>query len=215
MSTSRLLIYNDALTICGERHLSSLTENREPRRLLDHVWDNDGVKSCLEAGQWKFAMRTVQLDYDPAIEPEFGYPRGFSKPTDWCVTSSLCEDEYFNSPLTRYVDEAGYWYADLDTIYIRYVSDDSAYGGDLSIWPARFADYVAAHFASKIILKITSDENKRNEILKLEELYLRRAKSTDAMSDPTKFPPQGNWTRSRQGHNASRRDRGSRNTLIG
>jgi len=41
MSTSRLKLYNDALTACGESHLASLTEDREPRRLLDHVWDEN------------------------------------------------------------------------------------------------------------------------------------------------------------------------------
>lgn len=160
-------------------------------------------------------MRTVQLDYDPSIEPEFGYSRAFSKPTDWCVTSALCEDEYFQSPLLHYTDEATYWYCDLDTIYIRFVSDDSSYGGDLSLWTARFADYVAAHFASKIILKLTSDTDKRNDVFKIERMYLDRAKSHDAMAEPTKFPPQGGWSRARQGQSASRRDRGNRGSLTG
>lgn len=214
MATSRLLLYNDALTICGERHLASLTEDREPRRLLDHVWDNDGVKACLESAQWKFAMRTAMIDYDPDIDPEFGHSRAFVKPTDWCATSALCDDEYFNSPLTQYFDEAGYWYASIDTIYVRYISNDSEYGGDLSTWTARFADYVAAHFATKIVSKLTSDENKRNTVIKWEEMQFKKAKSHDAMADPTKFLPQGSWTSARHG-NRSRRDRGNRGSLTG
>jgi hypothetical protein len=39
MSASKLKLYNDALGILGERRLASLTENREPRRVLDEVWD--------------------------------------------------------------------------------------------------------------------------------------------------------------------------------
>ena len=89
MSTSRLKLYNDALTVCDESHLASLTEDRKSRRLLDHVWDNDGVKNCLEAAQWKFGTRTVRLDYDPAYDPEFGYRRAFEKSTDWCLTVAV------------------------------------------------------------------------------------------------------------------------------
>lgn len=214
MATTRILLYNDALTICGERHLASLTEDREPRRLLDHVWDNDGVKACLEAAQWKFAMRTVLIDYDLAISPDFGYQRAFAKPTDWCATSALCSDEFFNSPLTQYFDESSYWYAHLDQLYVRYVSNDTSYGGDLSKWSAKFSDYVAASFASKIVFKLTSDTDKRDTVIKWEERQFQRAKSHDAMSDPTKFLPQGSWTSARQG-GRSRRDRGNRGSLTG
>lgn len=211
--TTRLRLYNSALIVCGERTLASLTENREPRYLLDHVWDDGGVHACLESGQWKFAMRTVMVDYDPAVSPSFGYNRGFSKPSDWCCTAGVCSDEFFNTPLTRYRDEAGYWYADLDTIYVNYVSDDSAFGGDLSTWTTKFTDYAAAYFASKIIFKLTSDDEKRASVLKWMKLKLSEAKNVDAMSDPTKFPAPGNWVMSRYGR--TRKDRGNRGDLIG
>lgn len=80
--TTQLDIYNGALLHCGERFLASLTEQREPRRLLDRVWSSNGVKTCLEQGQWNFAMRTIQIDYDPSIAPSFGYARAFQKPND-------------------------------------------------------------------------------------------------------------------------------------
>ena len=220
---TRLEIYNHALMICGERFLSTLTEDREPRRLLDHVWDNEGVKKCLEAGQWKFAMRAVRLDYDTAVDPDFGYRRAFQKPTDWCATAGVCSDEYFNSPLTQYVEETGYWFCDLDELFVRYVSNDSAFGGDLSIWPSKFEDYVATFFASKIILKLTSDENKLKLIMGsdlsgnkngLLAAALKRAKSLDMMSGPAIFPAQGSWSSARR-DGSFNRDRGSRSNLIG
>jgi len=215
VATSRLKIYNDALTICGERHLASLTEEREPRRLLDHVWDNDGVNACLERGQWKFAMRAVRLDYDVDITPEYGHNRAFNKPTDWVLTSAFCYDEFFTTPNTRYEDETGYWFTDVDEIYVRYVSNDSTYGNDLSLWPATFSDFVAAHFASKIILKLTADEKKRDGVIKWEEKQLKLAKSNDAMAGPQRFPAPGNFVTSRSSRRGGRRDRGNRGQLIG
>lgn len=212
--TSRLEIYNSALTICGERHLSSLNDNVESRRLLDHVFDNNGVDKCLERGQWKFAMRSVRLDYDPDVTMEYGYQRAFSKPTDWILTSAFCSDEYFNSPLTRYVHEAGYWYCDLDEVYIRYVSNDEFYGGDLSLWPGTFEDYVSAHFAAKIIFKLTSDEKKRESVIRWEKRQLTLAKSNDAMAGPQQFPAPGSFVTTRNRF-SNRRDRGSRSQLLG
>ena len=213
--TTQLTLYNDALMICGERFLASLTENREPRRLLDQVWATNGVRLCLEEAQWEFAMRTQQVDYDPAITPSFGYNRAFSKPTDWVLTSAVCVDEYFRTPATRYVDEAGYWYSDLDTIYVRYVSNDAFYGMDLNKWPDSFKEFVAAHFASKIISKISNSEREQDRVDKLREKMLSRAKNKCVMTGPTMFSAQGSWSRARNRF-PNRRDGGNTGgSLIG
>lgn len=193
----QLSVYNGALLHCAERFLSSLTEQREPRRLLDRVWASNGVKTCLEAGQWNFAMRTVQIDYDPSIEPDFGYGRAFQKPDDWVLTSALCSDEFFREPLLRYVDESGYWYSDLDTLYVRFVSDDTNYGMDMNKWPDSFREFVEAHFASKIVLKLTTSEAQTATVMEARKNLLKTAKSRAAMADPTSFPARGNWVNSR------------------
>ena len=220
MGTTRLQLYNDALQLCGERFLASLTEAREPRRLLDQVWDSNGVRYCLEQGQWQFAMRTQQIEYDPSTEPPFGYRRAFNKPTDWVLTSAFCSDEFFRQPLLAYADELDFWYADLDTVYVKFVSDDEDYGADLSRWPATFCDYAAAYFASKILTKLTADKDRISFLMGNAgdvdggELgrRLKIAKSRAAMTQPAQFPAQGSWTGSRQGR---RSERGSRNRLIG
>lgn len=215
--TTQLSLYNDALLLCGERFLASLTENREPRRLLDQVWASGGVKYCLEQGQWFFAMRTIQIDYDATIEPSFGYNRAFQKPTDWVLTSSVCSEEFFRVPLTQYTDESGYWYASIDTIYVRYVSNDINYGMDLGIWPDSFREFVAAHFASQIILVLASGDDLKKQIMEIRKQRLKNAKSRSAMAEPTSYPAQGTWSSSRVWGNR-RRDGGNPNnsgSLIG
>ena len=206
--TDRLTMYNDALLLCGQRALGSLTETTESRRLLDQVYNSGGIQKCLEEGQWKFAMRTIQSDYDQNVTPTFGYARAFSKPTDWVVTSAVCSDEYFKAPLIAYNDEAGYWYADLDTIYVRYVSSDEAYGLNINDWPGSFAEFVAAHFASKIALKLGGGDDKFKVVMGMREKLKKIALNKDAMADPMKFPAPGAWTRSRLG-SRGRSDRGN------
>lgn len=207
---SKLDLFNGALLVAKERFLSSLTENVEARRLLDYVYDNGGIKACLEEAQWHFAMRAVQVDYETSIEPSFGYARAFQKPDDWVLTSAVCSDEFFKVPLLRYFDEAGYWYSDIDTIYVRHVSNDANYGMDLNAWPESFRDFVHAHFASKIVGKLQGADSERiSETMKIREDCLERAKNKCAMVGPVKFPAPGGWVTARH-YGVNRRDGGSR-----
>jgi hypothetical protein len=210
----KLSIYNGALKLVGERFLASLTEEREPRRLLDHVWDSGGVKACLEMGQWSFAMCSMQLDYDADIEPGFGYHRAFTKPADWVLTSAVCEDEFFRAPLLRYWDEANYWYSDIDTIYVRYVSNHADYGMNLGRWPESFREMVEEYFCSRVVKKITGSlEEEDASKARLRE-KLVTAKSRSAMGDPPRFAPPGAWSQARMRYGGNR-DRGNRGSLIG
>lgn len=213
--TDKLSLYNDALLACGERFISSLTENREPRRLLDQVYASGGVEYCLERGQWNFATRTVQIDYDSGIEPPFGYRRAFEQPTDWVATRAVCADEYFREPLIRYNHEAGYFYADLDTIYLRYVSKDPLYGFNLGQWPQTFRETVAAHLASKIVLKIGGSNEEKKRLEDFRDERLKEAKNSDAQRDPTQFPAPGFWSRARNRYNNRRDGGGTNGNLIG
>lgn len=211
---TRLGLYNSALRKCGERKLASLAENREPRRVLDSAWDDGLIAYCLEQGLWNFAMRTIELEYSPSVEPSFGLQRAFDKPTDFVRTAGLCSDEYFKNPLLQYTDEAGFWFADLDVIYVRYVSDDNAYGNDLSLWPETFSKFVSAYLAGEVCERITGSRTKADDIKKEARHLLIDARSKDAMAEPTTTLPQGSWTSARQGR-GGRRDRGNRGSLIG
>ncbi|HET7409259.1 MAG TPA: hypothetical protein VFJ13_03600 [Paracoccaceae bacterium] len=196
--TTRLALYNEALLLLGERPIANLSENREPRRVLDAIWDGGLVRSVLEQGLWNFAIRTAQADYSASVEPSFGYRRAFDKPTDWVRTAGVAGDGYFNSPLTQYVDEASYWFADLDALFVRYVSDDAAYGGDLSAWPQSVVRYAAAHMAHDACERVTQSSTKAETLRKMADKRLLAARSRDAMNEPTAFPPVGgSWTAAR------------------
>lgn len=210
---SKLTVFNGALREIGERKLSSLTENREPRRVLDSVWDNDFIRQCLSEGLWNFAMRTVELTYSPSVSPDFGYSRAFDKPEDWVRTASMSADERFATPLLQYNDEAGYWFADLDTIYVRYVSDDDEYGSDLSLWSPKFTLFVETELAARAAKRITGSDSDAARIEKLARDRLRQARSVDAMNEPTKFAPKGSWVSARGGRGGG--DRGNRGSLVG
>lgn len=210
--TSRLAVYNGALLALGERSLASLVEDREPRHVLDEVW-SDGIKYVLGTAQWRFATRSVQITADPDIDTSFGYQHAFAKPTDLIRTTGMYGDESLQAPLTQYRYEGGYFYSDMDPLYLRYVSDDALYGGDLSNWPANFTAYAELYLASKIMLRLTGAKADPDRVEKKLRAARLQAAATDAMEDPTSFADPGTWVRSRGGW--WRGDRGSRSRLIG
>ena len=212
--TDKLSLYNGALAILGERKLANLTENREPRHKLDDIWDRDFVKRVLQRGQWNFATRSIQPAASASVTPAFGYTNAFEKPDDFIRTTGVCQDEYFEVPLTRYTDETGYWWADLDTIYVRYVSNDSQYGGDFSLWPPNFTIYAEHELAAQVAPRLSGyDRDRVRELKQLAKEALDEAKNTDAMEEAANFQPEGSWVRARRGARGG--DRGNRGSLIG
>lgn len=195
---SKLSIYNNALLYLDERKLASLAENREPRRALDDAWDS-AVYFCLEQGFWNFAMRVVQMDSSASVDPAFGYDYAFAKPSDVIRLYRLSSEENITEALNEFNDEAGYWYADIDPMWAKYVSSDTAYGRDLSLWPETFADYVATRLAARTCGRITGSDSRMELLLKLEKRAKKDALSKDAMNEGIITPPAGTWVRARLG----------------
>jgi len=215
MATTQLQLYNAALVEhLGERRLASLAEDREPRRVLDDIWDGGAREYCLEQGSWKFALRVAKLVYNPAITPSFGFQYAFEKPTDFVKITKLCSDEHLQAPLLNYTEEAGMWFADTQEVYISYVSKDAAYGFDMSRWPETFSKFVAAYLAASASNRLKQSGNDKLAIEKTARRLLTDARSKDAIQGATQFMPQGGWVSSR-GSRSATLNRGSKVSLYG
>ena len=210
MAASKLAIYNQALGHLGERRLASLSEQREPKRVLDDYYA-DAVAHCLEMGAWKFATRTVRIDASASVTPEFGFASAFRKPDDWLRNCRISGSETFEPPLLHFSEERGYWHAGCAALYVRYVSNDPTFGGlDLSRWTQLFEDYVALRLALLACVRISGAESRADKLARLERKALAAAREHDASAAPPQFMPGGSWARSRGGGgSASRWDRRS------
>lgn len=208
-------LYNGALSIIGERRLASVSEARESRRELDEAYTGL-VNYVLSKGYWRFAMRTTKISYSPSITPAFGYVRAYEKPVDMVRISKICQDEFLNTPLLQVQEDGSYWFGPTDDVYVQYVSNDVAYGGDLSRWPETFNKYVEAYLAYDIGPRLKPEINSA-ALLALAKTLLAEAQAVDAMAGPTEFAPVGVWSsaRRRGGFPGGRRDRGGRGQLIG
>ncbi|MGE4077401.1 MAG: hypothetical protein AB7F22_17735 [Reyranella sp.] len=212
--TDKLSVYNGALGHCGSRPLASLAEAREARRQCDWAWARGIVDRALQAGQWDFAARSVMIDYSNSVDPQFGLQYAFDRPADMMRVLGIWSDETMQTPLTRYQREGDYLFADIDVIYLRYVSNDEDYGADYAKWPPNFTAYVELLLASEISEKLTGGRTLKNDLLVRAQQMLGEAKSTDAADDAPKMLPRGSWARARAG-GWSRDDRGSNSNLTG
>lgn len=193
---TKLGLYNGALLEIGERRLASLSENRAPRYALDETWDGT-LRLVLEEGLWNFAMRSQEIAYSTSVTPDFGYTYAFAQPSDMVRLAALCSDATMRLTIDQYVDEAGYWWANVDTIYASFVSDDTGYGADLSRWPATFEKYVTLELASAVCVRITGSEAKLDRIEKMKKRALMNARSKDAMSSANRRVQKSNWLEAR------------------
>ena len=202
---SKLERYNGALGRLSERKLASLTEAREPRRVLDDFWDSV-TAYCLARGYWKHAKRSLRVEASANITQAFGPRYAFEKPDD-LVRIYLVSDSESQAPGFSYLDENGVWYADTDTIYVTYISNDPAFGMDLSRWGAMFCEYVEARLALKAGPRITNNKADLDLLIAEEKRAMNVALGVDAMEGPPAVPPLNSWVRARgSGGNRARWD---------
>jgi hypothetical protein len=214
MGTTKLVLYNAALREIGQANLATLTDNVEARRVLDDVYA-DVLGLCLEEGQWNFAIRTLKIDSDPDVDLEFGWDYAFGKPTDWVRTTRISSDEDFSDSLKNYSDETDYWLANIDPIYVQFVSSEASFGGDLSRWPATYGRYVGLELAERISHRITTSNETKERIQLDKKVAKRSALNKDALNEAQpRYWPTGSWVSARAGWRSGR-DRGSRKNLIG
>jgi hypothetical protein len=141
------------------------------------------------------------MEYDPSLEPVWGYNRVFAKPTDLHRLDGMYTDESFQSPLKLYHEEGGYYYCDYDEFYIGYLSTD--YLTNPSDWPAFFRALVAARMANDAAPSLKSEGANLDNAIRVFEKRESEARSIDAMQSPPRTNYPGRW---RRGRSANRRN---------
>lgn len=211
MACTKLSLVNGAMRLLKTRKLTAAElagNTRESARVANDVFDADFVRGCLEAGNWRFAVRSRQITADPGIDPQFdgagGYLYAFAKSDDWLRTCGVFSDADMRQTYRDYNDEAGYIFANVDTLYVRHISDDVSFGGNLAIWPRSFQEYAEAKLAANVAGPMTQEAES------LEALAARRlaaAISKDVINEGTKTQQPSSWVRARfgGGQNGQRR----------
>ena len=151
MATSKLEHYNNALQLIGQRRISSLSVDDDPRHYLDAAYDADAIAYCLEISKPVFATKSVELD-SSVVSTETDLDNVFTLPIDYIVTVEVFSDAKFNQPITRYVIESNKLLTDYATVYLRYISNDSV--TTLDYWTPTFIKLFSAFLAKEICPKV-------------------------------------------------------------
>lgn len=188
-------IYNDALMILGLDEITANDDDSNRRSKIDRVVDAGVVEDLLEDTGWTFALKSTKLQYDSSLEPSWGYDYVFGKPTDLHRIDGLFQDEYMYSPLKYYRDEGSYFFADVQEMYLQYLSSD--WLATPSDWPTFFKRLVAARLAQDVAPSLRSEGADPEYAMTVYEERKRSAEANDAMSSPPRKLAPGNWTQAR------------------
>ncbi len=207
MTASWRKIFNDALLIMGLDEINENDDDSNRRAKLDRALDADLVESVLEDTGWHFGLTSTKSQFNPSIEPEFGYQRGHNHPTNLLVLYGIYSDEYMRDPHKLYQDEGEIFFTDLDDLYIQYVDID--FIANPGNWPAYFRKLIAARMAKDAANSLKGEGADAVYSDKEYEKRLRKAMSADVMNAPPRILAPGNWTTARQ-RTGSRGDRSGR-----
>lgn len=193
---SKLGLYNAALRHLGAVRLASLTANRSDRYELDQVYA-EALLHMLGEGNWKFALRTVELTADADVDVGFGtYTSAFGQPDDFVRMAGFSTDENFAVEIDFH-QEGAFWYLNQSPVYLRYVSSDLSYGLNLGLYPPNYTEAVGAWLAFQAAMPVTKSAEIKDRAFAYYNRFLNRAKEVEALGNPVKFPPRGTWAASR------------------
>lgn len=182
MSTTATLVYNRALGLLGCRKIASLAEDREPTRVLTAVYDT--VRDfALEQAIWIFALRTASAA--GAALPgtlNYGFSNAYTRPADCIHTYMLSDDVGFQPPLQEVIEADGLYLSRTATLYVRYSSNDGAYGTLLTRWTVAFAEYVAHYLAATVCYRLTRNLDLATALFTQADALLSDARRKDAVT---------------------------------
>jgi hypothetical protein len=83
------------------------------------------------------------------------------------------------------------WNTDIETIYVKYISNDVTYGLNLGLYPENYCSALGAHLALRSALPITRDKVTRNDLIALKREALATSRRLDAVDESVKSKPVG------------------------
>lgn len=197
--TTRLAVYNIAVRYLGGTRLhatNGLTEDRPDRYELDAVYDQS-LALMLEEGWWKYAIRTVLITADAGITPAFGHAYAFPHPDDYVALCKISTDPYMQVEVAEFENDNKIIRCAYDELYLSYISNDTDFGANLGIMPAKFVEAWGCRMAMMTGLPVTG---KRDDDESLEFKYARRLRDAlvkDAVDQRVKGKPPGRWSQAR------------------
>lgn len=192
---SQAAVINATLHHLGESESSDPLASTDAwvRRVRNRL--DERARACMEEHPGNFCMSVELL---AASEPTpIGWAYGFDKPGGAyrCLRIVKVTDSEASmdrrGPSIRYEDRGGRICSDYESTYLKFV--DGNYASNFGAWPAKFADYVAADVAFRVMPATEGSSIKMREITAVRLEAKRAWKNWDAQQNPTFEPPPSRW----------------------
>jgi hypothetical protein len=184
MAIDKLGIYNNALSKVGEPKLQTLTDNRDAVETLDAVYGLDAIQYCLRIVKPRFATLTesstgaatgggISLAYTHDLT---------SLAQTFLVQHAFYSDAELDQPINRFIQDGDNILCDYETIYVRYVWEETT---EANFTP-EFAQLLATYLAREICYKFDPDryESINNDLNGLIELTVELESQRDPLMRP-------------------------------
>jgi len=188
--TTEIDVINKALTLLGDRVISSRSENNERARVMDAIYDNTRDRILREC-PWNFAVKRVKLSSSGTpVWGDYGYL--YPLPTDFLYMMET-------DGATDYTIEGGNILSDATngvaggTLSIRYVSRVT----DVSRMDPLFTEALAFRLAYDACEKITQSNTKKDYLYREYETTMARAKRYNGQEDNAYYYVQDEWIKAR------------------
>jgi len=195
-------LYNKALQILKLPPLISNDDESERRVAIDYALDTGAIETVFDLINWNYNVKVAEIDEDGVYSPTFGYTYRFAVPADMTRLYGISADDRFLNPLSNWYREGAYFFADVQTIYIKYLSTDQH--STISAWPRYMFNLVAAEIARSCCHLPGVDYN---HVERKYQEYKIEAYNTDAQRQPPKLISSGSWNRSRFNYETRNRRR--------
>ena len=202
MGTTKLEIYQRAILHNRMTPVTSLDESVEARRLCD-VHYTPMLNFVLENGFWRHAMRSVEITQNTGVTPAFGYEYAHDVPNDFVRRYVVSASDTLEPPLDHmssgnaYLIESNYIWTNVTPIYLRYVSNDSSYGLDLTRWPETLTEAATLELAYRICPKLTGSAELVDDLNKMRVEALGKANQLESLQQASQATRPGRWVSSR------------------
>ena len=142
------------------------------------------VRTMLEDGYWRFAVKTVELD-ENAGPPSSGYTYSFDRPTDWLRTFEIYETANRDGAGIDFRDEDEQYHANYSPITVRYLS--TTLGTDGRNWTASFEDALIAQL--EVRRAMTTEGTPGAVLASLAAMADKKMRNARAQDDSRERPP--------------------------
>ena len=189
-------ILNLALRRIGAAPIVSLTDGTTSANAADDIY-TEVRDDLLRMHPWNFATKRQKLAQSattPIFEFDFAYPL----PSDWLRTISVHDnDAGFGTVLYRMeqINNQNAIVASSSEIWLRYVARIT----DPNLMVPDFRNALEFSLARDLAIALSSSNKLQDQMFKLANRAIARARSADGMGSFPELRPRGSWASSRGG----------------